>query len=96
MTVPTWKQKNDLNDGFFCSTPWRQVKSGETSQTGVLVRGLSAVSPLTQLVLVLFTEAVSSGEEVPASLLEHLPDIRLLVGEEGNCSSRKKDQRIPA
>lgn len=38
--------------------------------------------PLTQLVLVLFTEAVSSREEVPASLLVHLPHEGLLQGKE--------------
>ena len=35
-------------------------------------------SRLAQLVLVLFPEAVSGWEEVPASLLVHLPHIRLL------------------
>lgn len=35
-------------------------------------------SSLTQLVLVLFAETVSGGEEVPASLLVHLPHIGFL------------------
>lgn len=39
-------------------------------------------SSLTQLVLVLFTEAVSGREEVPASLLVHLPHEGLLQGKE--------------
>lgn len=34
--------------------------------------------PLAQLVLILFAEAVSSREEIPASLLIHLPYIGLL------------------
>lgn len=40
--------------------------------------------PLAQLVLVLFAEAVSSREEVPAPLLIHLPYIGLLWMKENN------------
>lgn len=46
-----------------------------------------APPPLTQLVLILLTEAVSGREEVPASLLVHLPHVRLLEeGEDGDMS----------
>lgn len=44
---------------------------------------------LTQLVLILLTEAVSSREEVPASLLVHLPHKGLLEGKENKSDDVK-------
>lgn len=52
---------------------------------------LQRLPPLTQLVLILLTEAVSCGEEVPASLLVHLPHVWLLQGKENKWGVRLQE-----
>lgn len=71
-------------DLLFLLTPWQRVQfSVFLSDRRNVERGCSGhqtrLPTLTQLVLVLLTETVSSREEVPASLLVHLPHIGLLT-----------------
>lgn len=47
---------------------------------GVLGCGQLATATAAQFVLVLFPEAVTNREEVPASLLVHVPHVRFLTG----------------
>lgn len=47
----------------------------------IMNRGKEDVSALSKLVFILFAEAISSGEEIPAALLVHLPHIWLLESE---------------
>lgn len=64
---------------------WRRW---ETNTGGLSVYTISPLwteeqqaTALSKLVLILFAEAISSGEEIPAALLVHLPHIRLLQWE---------------
>lgn len=59
--------------------PW--CPNGSVNKKGCAVmRKLTATAAAREFILILLTEAVTDWEEVPATLLIHVPDVRFLTG----------------
>lgn len=58
-----------------------EARGPDGSGSGFSLKGKSPLlpNPSVELILVLFPETVAGGEKLPAALLVHLPNIRLLA-----------------